>query len=151
MVDGTDVLRFAGEGSAGVDLDENRRERGDRVELAFRFRIESGDTHVLCTVGDANQPARLVHRKGSLWMEAGDEKHPCGQVRKEGWTSVVLTSGGVGSTAAVASGEPVVVKHKPVATWTYLGQGYRTGIVPPPARFVVDVASVRSRVRRPGE
>ena len=46
VVDGVDALRFTGEGSAGVDLDENRRERGDRVEIAFCFRIESGDVHV---------------------------------------------------------------------------------------------------------
>ena len=147
-LDGVDALRFTGEGSAGVDLDENHRERGDRVEIAFRFRIERGETHVLCTLGDADHPARLVHGKGRLWLEAGDEKRPCGQVRKGGWTSVVLTSGGVGSTASVEAGEPVTVKHKPVATWAYLGQGYRTGTVSSDAQFVVDVVSVRSRVIR---
>ncbi|MBM3958061.1 MAG: exo-alpha-sialidase, partial [Gemmatimonadetes bacterium] len=62
--DGRSCLRFSGEASAGVDLDENLRERGDRVEFIFRFRLEAGDPHVLCTVGDANHPARLVARSG---------------------------------------------------------------------------------------
>ena len=149
-VDGRDVLRFAGEASAGVDLDENRRKRGDIVEFAFRFRIESGGVHVLCTIGDANEPARLVAREGDIWIEAGDERKRCGAVSAEGWTSVHLSSGGSGSTAAVDGGEAVAVSHKPVATWLYLGQGYRTGMVPAASRCVIDIGSARSRVIRGG-
>ena len=147
-VDGRSVLRFTGEGSAGVDLDENDRGRCDTVELRFRFRIEAGDRHVLCTVGDANHPARLVARAGALWLEAGDERKRCGTVSAEGWTSVHLSSGGPGSTAAVDGGEAVAVGHKPVATWLYLGQGYRTGMVPATSRCAIDIGSVRSRVIR---
>ena len=65
---GRSVLRFFGEGSAGVDLDENHRARGDKVQLRLRFKVETGDGNVICTVGDADQPARVVTSKGRVFL-----------------------------------------------------------------------------------
>lgn len=144
--DGRQAVRFSGEASAGVDLDQNDRRRGDRVELTFRFRIESGDDHVLCTVGDANEPARLVAKSGELWLKAGDEQRSCGRLRTGDWNLVELLTQGEQTSARLNDGSRTRVQHEPVATWLYLGQGYRTGAIPGESRFLVDVPSVRSRV-----
>lgn len=142
------VLLFRGEGSVGVDLDENHRERGDRVELQFRFGIVSGDSHILCTIGDANEPARLIERLGKLWLVAGSQEAPCGEANMNGWTTVKLISADDRTIAIVNDGQFAMVHHNPIATWVYLGQGYPTGAIPPASRFMIDVASVRSRVVR---
>jgi len=131
-----------------VDLDENLRERGDRVEFAFRFRLEAGDPHVLCTVGDANHPARLVARSGEILLRAGDQEARCGPLKPDGWTTIELTTFGDQTTASVDGQPRVSVRHTPQATWLYLGQGYRTGTIPVGHRFLIDLPSVRSRVVR---
>lgn len=147
-VEGCQCLRISGEASAGVDLDENLRERGDRVEFAFRFRLERGDSHILCTVGDAHQPARLIARSGAVFLHAGGQEARCGPLKPDGWTTVELTTCGDQTSASVDGQPPVSVRHTPQATWLYLGQGYRTAAIPAGHRFVIDVPSVRSRVVR---
>ena len=149
--DGCPALCFRGEASAGVDLDANERARGDRVMLAFRFRIESGDEHVLCTVGDANEPARLVARGGEVFVQSKDQRMPCGRIAPGAWNTAELASGGEETSVKLNGGPPAVVKHRPVATWLYLGQGYRTGNIPAASRFLIDIASVRSKVERAGK
>jgi len=147
-VEGRKALRFAGEASAGIDLDENDRQRGDRVEFAFRFRIETGDEHVLCTIGDANEPARLVARSGEIWLKAGDAEHSCGGLRQAEWNVVELLTERQRTSARLNGGDPVEVRHNPIATWLYLGHAYRTGDIPGASTFLIDVPSVRSRVVR---
>jgi hypothetical protein len=85
-LDGRQVLRLRDHGSAGVDLDENSRPRGDRVSLRFRFRVEQGDDSTLCTVGDFNEPARLVVRNGQVLLCSDATETPCGPVAPDGWT-----------------------------------------------------------------
>ena len=147
-IDGLQVLRFIGESSAGVDLDENHRDRGDRVEIRFRFRLEAEDEHVLCTVGDADTPARVVAKSGHIWLTAARQEACAGAVGDDGWTRVHACSGGDTTQLRVADREPVSINHTPVATWLYLGEGYPPNGVPDGNRFLVDVASVRSRISR---
>ncbi|NQT52623.1 exo-alpha-sialidase [bacterium] len=145
--DGQLLLRFIGASSAGVDLDENARQAGDVVDISFRFRIERGKAHVLCTVGDANEPARLVARDGKLLLEAHGQSIPCGAIAQGQWRTVRLSTSGDRTTVSVEGSGRASVSHEPAATWAYFGQGYRTGAVPPPNSFVLDVSSVRTRVR----
>ena len=144
--DGRRALRFIGECSAGVDLDENRRARGDRVEFAFRFRLESGAKHVLCTVGDADVPARVVASDGRVWLTCGEERREAGVALPDGWTSVQVEQSGRTTGLRVHGGSVASIAHAPAATWLYLGEGFPPNGVPDSNRFVVDLASVRSRV-----
>ena len=146
--DGLQVLRFTGQTSAGVDLDENDRQRGDRVDFAFRFRIEEGEEHVLCTVGDAVHPARLIARGNELILRAGGQDAACGRITPEGWAHVEITTVGDKTSARMKDGQWATVTHRPLSTWLYLGQGYRQKDAGGGGRFIVDVASVRSRVVR---
>ena len=147
-IDGSQALRFSGEASAGVDLDENDRDRGDRIKIGFRFKIESGDGQVLCTVGDANQPARVVVRSDEVWLQATAGAVRCGKVKRGGWTQIGVITAGDETSVTVGDGQSAGVRHQPIATWVYFGQGYRTGAIPAASRFLVDVDSVRSRVYR---
>jgi hypothetical protein len=147
-VDGAEVLRLRGEASAGIDLDENVRGAGDRVELRFRFRVENGDEHVICTVGDADEPARLVATAGAVQLEAGGQIVRVGQLDPGNWNGVELVTHGDRTFARANDGADAEVRHNPVATWAYLGHGYRTRRIPPENSFLVDVASLRSRVER---
>jgi hypothetical protein len=146
--DGRQVLRIKGDASAGMDLDENDRARGDKVQVAFRFRIESGDPHVLCTVGDANQPARVVARGGEVSLTAGDQNVSCGKMAPNEWHLVEIMTTGDQTAAKLDGGPEAAVRHRPAATWLYLGEGYRGGSVPATNRFLIDIASVRSKVER---
>jgi hypothetical protein len=151
MVEGQRVLRIGGDTSAGVDLDENDRARGDMVEFSFPFRIERGDHHVLCTVGDANEPVRVVARAQQVLVVADGEEFECGTLRAGEWNEIALSTAGERTTVALNGGEAAGATHTPVATWLYLGQGYRTGEVSAENAFGIDVSSVRSRVVRQGE
>ncbi len=145
-VDGKSVLRFFGEGSAGVDLDENHRNRGDSVELRFRFKHESGNKQVLCTIGDADQPARLVINKNQLFLTAGTQKVLCDDLPVGTWSSVTVTTAGDKTRVQLDNSPPVEVTHTPKGTWVYLGQGYRTGKSTGNDHFVIDITSVQSKV-----
>lgn len=147
VLDGVPVLRLQGDSSAGVDVDENHRGRGDVVELSFRFRIETGDQHVLCTVGDAVSPALVLHDRGAVWLQVGKTRARCGSATAGGWTQVHVASGNGETSVAVGASPPISSPHQAKATWVYLGEGYRQATTAVTSRFVVDVASVRSRVR----
>ena len=147
-VDGRQALRLRDHASVGVDLDENDRSRGDRVALRFRFRIERGDQHTVCTVGDLKQPARLVARDGQVLLCAGEIEGPCGQVQADGWTAVSVETWGDTTHACVGDGAAVSVTHTPEATWVYLGAGFPVYGDFPGTRFLIDVASVATHVRR---
>lgn len=147
--DGRQLLRFRGEASAGIDLDANRRADGDGVALALRVRIESGPQHVVLTLGDANHPARLVHDRGDLLLTAGTQRCALGPVAPGRWVSVSVRSARHETSASLEGGAAATVEHEPVATWAYLGQGYRDGSIPAANRFAVDVGALRSRVSRP--
>jgi len=144
---GVPVLRFQGDSSAGVDVDENRRGRGDVVELSFRLKIETGDRHVLCTVGDAKSPAMLLHEQGALWLQVGKTRSRCGSTATGGWTQVLVATGRGETAVAIGTSPRVSCPHQSKATWVYLGEAYRHATTSVASRFVVDVASVRSRVR----
>jgi hypothetical protein len=146
-LDGKPCLRFRGQASAGVDLDENYRGRGDVVDMTFRFRTEGGAEHVICTVGDANAPARLVARDGVLRLEADGQQVRCGPARPDAWTDVRLTTEGSRTTVTVEGQGRASVAHEPAATWLYLGEGYPRKNGDSGGRFVIDVGSVRTRVR----
>jgi hypothetical protein len=144
--DGRTVLRFFGEGSAGVDLDENHRSRGDKVQLRFRFKVESGANSVICTAGDADQPARVVASKGQLLLTAGNQQQLCGSLSTGKWADLQITTFAGKTVGQLDNQPPVEVTHAPRGTWIYLGQGYQTGMLTPDDRFLIDVTSVRSQV-----
>ncbi len=146
--DGCNRLRFFGEGSAGVDLDENHRARGDKVELRFRCKLEAGDNHVICTTGDADQPARVVARKGRLLLVADSQEQPCGPVPTGQWVELHLATYGDRTSVQLGDRPAVEVTHKPRGTWVYLGQGYRTGTLTAADQFIIAVDSVHSLVSR---
>jgi len=145
---GQPALRIRDHGSAGVDLDENDRDRGDRVHLRFRFRIERGTSHTLCTIGDFNHPARLVARDGQVLLCAGQAEQPCGRINGAEWTNVSIETWAKTTRARVGDGPPVEVTHQPEATWLYLGDGFPKYDDWPGTRFLVDVESVRTQVQR---
>ena len=140
------ALRFAGQASAGVDVDDNHRVRGDGVRLSFRFRVDEGEESALCTLGDANEPARLVAAGGRVWLRAGEQRVACGNLKAGVWNEVELFTRGTRTAARLNGGPAAEVEHRPAGTWVYLGQGYRTGAAG--GRFLVLVGSVRSRVER---
>ncbi|MBT3375152.1 MAG: exo-alpha-sialidase [Lentisphaerae bacterium] len=143
------VLRFAGESSAGVELSENDRSRGDVVELLLRFWVGNGNRHTICTIGDADTPARVTAAAGRVHLRVGATSIDAGPVVPGEWTSVGLATGNSVTSLRVGYGESVSVPHTPVATWMYLGEGYPPNGIPDLNRFEVETASVRSRVKRP--
>ena len=145
-IDGRQVLRLRDHGSAGVDLDENDRDGGDRVYLNFRFKIESGDRQTLCTVGDLNQPARLVARDGGVFLCADGTEALCGPINADGWTPVSIETYDDVTRARVGQRPAVEVHHEPEATWIYLGEGYPEYGNFPGTRLLIEVESVRTRV-----
>ncbi len=147
-LDGLRALCVRDQGSVGVDLDENDRDRGDKVALRFRFRIERGASHTLCTVGDFNQPARLLARAGQIFLCAGKSEKRCGNVRADGWTTVSLETWRDRARASVGEEDMVEVEHHPVATWVYLGEGFPEYGKYPGTRFLVDISSINTRVER---
>lgn len=145
-LEGRTVLRLRDHGSAGVDLDENDRQRGDRVSLRFRFRVEQGDGQTLCTAGDFNQPARLVVHKGEVWLCSPETEVSCGRVNADGWTVASLETYGDVTRARIDEGSTVEVRHRPEATWIYLGEAFPKYSDFPGTRLLIDVGSVCSRV-----
>jgi hypothetical protein len=145
-VEGRRVLRLRDHGSVGVDLDENDRSRGDPVALRFRFRIERGHQHTLCTVGDFNQPARLIVRDGRVLLCTAKAETACGRVASEGWTTVSVETHGHVTRARVGEGSPVEAQHRPEATWVYLGEAFPKYHDFPGTRLLIDVESVATRV-----
>jgi hypothetical protein len=140
------VLRFFGEGSAGVDLDENHRAQGDKIQLRFRFKIETGNNHVICTVGDADEPARLIARNRELFLVTENQKLSCGKISHVGWAQLQITTFANTTRAQLGNQTPVEVTHNPRGTWVYLGQGYQISMLTPDDQFVIDIESVQSRV-----
>jgi hypothetical protein len=145
--DGRQILRFTGEGSAGVDLDPNNRRRGDVVELRFRFKPRSGGRLILCTVGDANQPARVQWEREIIRLVTAEMTVDVGRAPAGTWSEVAIRTAAGYTEASVNDGSIGRVDHQPEGTWIYLGQGYRTGRGSVEDTFVVDVGSVESQVR----
>lgn len=143
---GRSLLRIGGNASTGVDLDQNDRKRGDRVEFEFRFHLEKGDRQVLATVGDANQPARLVVENGTVSLCTADKSLPLGNAAANAASTLHLETAGNKTTAQLNDGTPVTIEHQPIATWLYLGDGYPDRGTPPNSSFLIDIESVRSRV-----
>ena len=142
--DGHPVLRFTGAASAGVELAANERKDGDTVELAFSFRLERGVTGTLCTVGDANQPARVIVRGTELLLCANGQSLSCGKAAPSAWQQLSLTTCGDTTRITLDGNAPAEVRHTPEANWLYLGEGYPRSSAD--IAFVVDLRSVRSRV-----
>lgn len=147
-LEGVGALRFRDHGSAGIDLDDNERARGDRVAINFRFLIERGDSQTLCTVGDFNEAARVVARDGQVVLMAKGMDVPCGPISATGWTSISLETWGDRTTARSGAGPAAEVRHRPVATWAYLGEAFPKYGEYPGTRFLVDIGSLRTRVER---
>ncbi len=148
--DGRHVLRFTGSASTGVELEANKRAAGDTVELAFAFRIEPSGDGTLCTIGDANQPARVLVRGPVIMLCANGVAVPCGNVTPGAWQRLALFSKGDLTRATLDPNPAAEVRHAPQATWLYLGEGYPS--VSSPAHkivFDIEVSSVRSRAFRP--
>lgn len=147
QLDGEAVLRLGAGASAGVDVDENCRDRGDQVELMLRFRPGSAEEAVLCTVGDAESPARVVCRQGQVRLQAAGQDSPCGEASPGRWTELELATAGDKTTVRLHGGPAVTVQHSSTDTWLYLGEGYRSA-TPRPGSVVVSVSSVRTRVSK---
>lgn len=143
--DGVRWVEITGEASVGVDLADNERSRGDRVEFSAHLRIETATTVVLATVGDADNPARVVAESGSAWIEQGTERAPLGPWNA-GEALELWLSSGEGFTRARVRDREAVIPHRAAGTWLYLGNGYRTGRVAPAARFAVRLDTVSTRV-----
>ncbi|MBN2310775.1 MAG: hypothetical protein JXR94_17510, partial [Candidatus Hydrogenedentes bacterium] len=142
--DGTECLEITGDASAGVDVDPNDREAGDVVHLAFRARVDATADAVLCTVGDANSPARVAVRDGIARLESAETALELGPVAD--WFDVAIRSGAGLTAARVNDGTECELPHAPQATWIYLGDGFPHETASPSARILIDLASVRSRV-----
>ena len=145
-VDGRKLLRLRDHGSVGVDVDENKRLRGDRVLLRFRFRIERGGDQTLCTVGDFNQPARLVVRNGQAFLCSEAAETPCGPVNPDGWTEAFIETCGDVTRAHLDEGPTMEVRHKPEATWVYLGEAFPEYNHFSGTRSLIDIESVQTCV-----
>lgn len=144
--DGRRVLRLAGPASAGLELPANARAAGDAVELEFAFRVERPGACTLCTVGDANQPARVVVQNDAILLVATSRSQPCGKVTPGLWQQLRLTTRDHVTRLTVDGSSPAEVTHTPEATWLYLGEGYRSDAPPADAAFAIDIASVRTRI-----
>ncbi|MEI8206470.1 MAG: sialidase family protein, partial [Kiritimatiellales bacterium] len=144
--DGKTLIRFTGATSAGVELGANERAYGDIADLEFAFRLESGDGQTLCTVGDANQPARVLVSGTNILLCANNQTIPCGRATPGVWQRLALKTGKTVTRVTLDSNPPAEIQHTPEATWIYLGDGYRPDSPTNYAVFSIDVQSVRSRV-----
>ena len=144
---GRAALRFTGDASAGVDLDANQRSRGDRVEFSFRCRIDRAAACTLCTVGDANHPARLVADAGRLWLRSAGQSEAVAPAPAGRWLDVLVATAGQETRVSVDC-RSATVTHSPMATWLYIGEGYPRRPSASAGQFLVPVASVCSRVSR---
>ena len=140
------VLQITGNASAGVDLDHNDRARGDRVQCEFRFRVGKDNRQVLATIGDANNPGRIIVHDGQVKLTTATQEESLGKITPNRWSTLHLTTQGTTTTAQLDDGNTQVVNHAPVATWLYFGEAYPDRNAPPETRFLVDINSVRTRV-----
>ena len=145
--EGARLLEIFGDASAGVDLDYNNRQQGDVVHLHFRARIDRGSDVVVCSVGDANTPCRIVVRKGIARLEMSGKSYELGRIDGH-WFTVIIQSGNDFTSACVDSNSRVELPHKPQANWVYLGDGYPSGETNANNRLLIEVASVQSYIER---
>ncbi len=138
-------LRICGPASTGVELSANERRAGDTVQIEFAFSVTGTGDGALCTVGDANQPARVVVRGDTILLESGGISKLLGKACAGERQWLRMTTGGNRSAATLDNGAGEEVLHNPEATWVYLGEGFPGGRSTAGC-FDVDVASVRSRV-----
>ena len=149
---GRAVVRVTGDGCAGLDLDDNERARGDRIEIEGKVRVMGkGDTDIL-TVGDANRWVCLGTRKGAYALIAGEQIVTLGIPVTEKWQPISVVSG-KGRTSVRVGAMSTSLSHECEGNWAYLGRAYGlprsfTGAWP---EFQVDLASLRSRVTQAGK
>jgi hypothetical protein len=140
------ILTFTGAASAGVELGANERTHGDTVEFQFAFRLDRGTGQTLCTVGDANRPARVFVRGPDILLSADGQMLPCGAAAPGTWQHLTVSTRDAFTCVTLDQNPPAEVRHNPEATWLYLGDGYRAAVPAGGTAFSVDVQSVRSRV-----
>jgi hypothetical protein len=143
------VIRVVGDGSAGLELPDNERSRGDRVEIQARVRVTGqADTDIL-TVGDGDHWVCLGTRNGQYALVQGDRVTPLPVPLGEGWQTVGVTTG-QGTTTCRVGDEALTVPHQCTGTWAYLGRAYGRPrhMVSAWPEFEVELGSLRSRVVR---
>ena len=147
-IDGRHILRFSGGASAGIELAANERADGDAVELTFSFMVEQGGGQTICTVGDANQSARVVFEKGEILLTSPDQSRSCGKVTPGVWQQLALSTHGDVTRVTLDSNSPVELRHTPEATWIYLGEGFRSSSLSTGhSVFSIDISTVQTRVK----
>ncbi len=144
--DGHPVLRLIGAASAGVELEANERAAGDAVEFEFGFLLERGINGTLCTLGDANQPARVIVRGSDILLAKEGALSPCGKVTPGAWQRLSISSSANLTQVTLGTHAPAELRHMPQATWLYLGEGYRPAAPTHDTSFRIDVQTVRSRI-----
>jgi hypothetical protein len=151
-LEGRQVLRITGAASAGVELAANERGAGDAVELKFDFLLEPGDGQTLCTVGDANQHARVIVQGDEILLLSHGQSFSCGKAGRGVWQQLMLSTQGDMTRVTLDSNPPAELRHNPEATWLYLGEGYRPSVLPAePSAFSIDISTVRSRILHPSQ
>jgi hypothetical protein len=145
---GKKCLKINGEGSAGVDIDENYRSKGDIVEMKLRYKPLTDNAVVLCTAGDADHPGRVLLRDGKSILTAGSQELGCGEVSINGWNDIYLKTAENYTWVQVNDNAPAIVYHRPQGTWLFLGEGYPRDILSPNSSLLIDVDSVTTKVMR---
>jgi hypothetical protein len=146
---GQRLIRIVGDGSAGVELPDNERSRGDVVEIELRARVmQPGDMDVV-TVGDANEHVSVGVRDGVFAVIQGETVTALGVDADSGWQAIRIVTG-QGSTAVETGDRRVAVPHACEGNWVYLGKAY--GLARPeleawPA-FEVGLDGLRVKVER---
>jgi hypothetical protein len=143
---GKKCLKINGEGSAGVDIDENYRSKGDIVEMKLRYKPLTDNAVVLCTAGDADHPGRVLLRDGKSILTAGSQELGCGEVSINGWNDIYLKTAENYTWVQVNDNAPAIVYHRPQGTWLFLGEGYPRDILSPNSSLLIDIDSVATRV-----
>jgi hypothetical protein len=147
-MDEGEFLRISGESSVGVDIDENYRSKGDEVILKFSLKMEDDYEKVLCTVGDAVAPARVLVRGGRVLLYVDGQEECLGLVEPDKFFTLEVATAKNRTKAKLDNGKSVQINHNPKGTWVFLGEGYPQGKLKAESRFLVEVASVRSLVVR---
>ncbi|AQQ71486.1 Neuraminidase (sialidase) [Limihaloglobus sulfuriphilus] len=147
---GVELLTFSGAGSAGVELDENHRSKGDAVELKMNFRIESEEPVTLLTIGDAVSPARIhAIPSGSLMdilITSSKGSKLIGTVTKNSWNEIFVFSSDDITRVRISDGEWKEASHEPRGSWVYIGEGFPGERPSKTGKFSVKVNSILSRV-----
>jgi hypothetical protein len=141
-------LRIRGEGSAGVDIDENHRAKGDIVELRFNFRLDTSGKVVLCTAGDADHAVRVTTSKNQVRVVSDKGSVSLGAVKRQGWNQLYLLTGKNRTRVQINQNPSGEIEHDAGDTWLFLGQGYLQEAISAQDCFLIDVGSVRTRVVR---